>query len=610
MENEEKMPLFTRLNDAIDGKIDAFTQYVAKAAEDKEGISDDIVRGGLRTLGFVANLPVIKQIGQLEEGLVSQVGKLAEKQDLIDPRSFTYSTRIGTAFIPYFGAAKVASKAVKARKVSQLAKGKNVLGQPLKTQKPIAGGLQEQFSPNLKATMMENIDNPKNLFDEFGPEGPRGSATDDQIMQAYREVTGELQLNPNRVQETPKQLSLFEDGVERLDPTPNPNLPEYVTDAFRAATAEVTPRSGNPNLPGYMAAVGDSLIFRYKQFRNSIDGIRGADGRKFLELFQTPMSRMFAGQTTGDAKTFNTAKRAYQAKMRAAYDPVMDAMGLNLDKPFQFQMHHIAALKGVMGIFDGVGYDSQLHRAITDQLLTKLNGIGNMKENLMGVMGAVTDKDTTHYLAHLFLNDRIGKAGELFFTDDVLAKMAASDNFRLQKASELGDILLESELVARQADNVINTLYAQGKAIDPDVLFKNMEKLNDQGYLKGSLIDNKYQVQALPKLIENIIDLQDADAILNIDLVRIIGKGGQELKTLQKLFKYVEEGKTPPAKVINRIKNDGQQDLFRTTDQKLSDAMATWAEIYRRRTETLRKTLTRKNQELYFQDPDVTKPPT
>ena len=446
--------------------------------------------------------------------------------------------------------------------------------------------------------------------DDFGPEGPRGGATDEQIMQAYREVTGELQLNPNRVQETPKQLSLFEDGVERLDPTPNPNLPEYVTDAFRAATAEVTPRSGNPNLPGYMAAVGDSLIFRYKQFRNSIDGIRGADGRKFLELFQTPMSRMFAGQTTGDAKTFNTAKRAYQAKMRAAYDPVMDAMGLNLDKPFQFQMHHIAALKGVMGIFDGVGYDSQLHRAITDRLLTKLNGIGNMKENLMGVMGAVTDKDTTHYLAHLFLNDRIGKAGELFFTDDVLAKMAASDNFRLQKASELGDILLESELVARQADNVINTLYAQGKAIDPDVLFKNMEKLNDQGYLKGSLIDNKYQVQALPKLIENIIDLQDADAILNIDLVRIIGKGGQELKTLQKLFKYVEEGKTPPAKVINRIKNDGQQDLFRTTDQKLSDAMATWAEIYRRRTETLRKTLTRKNQELYFQDPDVTKPPT
>ena len=32
----------------------------------------------------------------------------------------------------------------------------------------------------------------------FGPEGPRGGATDDQIMQAYRERTGELDLDPSR----------------------------------------------------------------------------------------------------------------------------------------------------------------------------------------------------------------------------------------------------------------------------------------------------------------------------------------------------------------------------------------------------------------------------
>ena len=207
MENEEKMPLFTRLNDAIDGKVNALTQYVAKAAEDKEGISDDIVRGGLRTLGFVANLPVIKQIGQLEEGLVSQVGKLAEQQDLIDPRSFTYSTRIGTAFIPYFGAAKVAGKAVKARKVSQLARGKNILGQPLKKQKPIAGGVQEQFSPNLKATMMENIENPKNPFDDV-----TGGGTNEQIYRAYQEITGELDAQQLAQSRGMTQLGFFKKG--------------------------------------------------------------------------------------------------------------------------------------------------------------------------------------------------------------------------------------------------------------------------------------------------------------------------------------------------------------------------------------------------------------
>ena len=40
----------------------------------------------------------------------------------------------------------------------------------------------------------------------FGPEGPRGGATDAQIMQAYREVTGELDLDPFRGK-TPEQAT-------------------------------------------------------------------------------------------------------------------------------------------------------------------------------------------------------------------------------------------------------------------------------------------------------------------------------------------------------------------------------------------------------------------
>ena len=84
-----------------------FGQFIADAAEDKPGISDDIVRGGLNTLQFVGNLPVIKQIGQLEEGIVGGVRNLAERQDLIDPRTFTYGTRIGLAFAGDKGIRKV-----------------------------------------------------------------------------------------------------------------------------------------------------------------------------------------------------------------------------------------------------------------------------------------------------------------------------------------------------------------------------------------------------------------------------------------------------------------------------------------------------------------------
>ena len=127
-ETYEQLPLFSRLNDAIEGKINQFGQFVANAAEDKPGISDDIVRGGLRGLQFVGNLPVIKQIGQLEEGIVGGVRNLAERQDLIDPRTFTYGTRIGLAFAGDKGIRKVVKAGQKAVKVTKaVQKGKQIV---------------------------------------------------------------------------------------------------------------------------------------------------------------------------------------------------------------------------------------------------------------------------------------------------------------------------------------------------------------------------------------------------------------------------------------------------------------------------------------------------
>ena len=122
MENEqEKLPLFTRLNDAIEGKLNQFTDSIARAAEEKPGFgTDDLVRGGLQGLSFIGNLPVIKQIGQLEEGIVGGVRDLAECQNLIDPRSFSYSARIGTMFIPYSGATKLAKSGLKTKLLTSI----------------------------------------------------------------------------------------------------------------------------------------------------------------------------------------------------------------------------------------------------------------------------------------------------------------------------------------------------------------------------------------------------------------------------------------------------------------------------------------------------------
>ena len=139
-ETYEQLPLFSRLNDAIEGKINQFGQFVADAAEDKEGISDDIVRGGLNTLQFVGNLPVIKQIGQLEEGIVGGVRNLAERQDLIDPRTFTYGTRIGLAFAGDKGIRKVVQTG---KKVSAIAKAERIM--------------KANQNPALKGMLMQSI---------------------------------------------------------------------------------------------------------------------------------------------------------------------------------------------------------------------------------------------------------------------------------------------------------------------------------------------------------------------------------------------------------------------------------------------------------------------
>ena len=149
-EEYKQLPLFTRLNDAIEGKLDQFGQFVSEAAEDKPGITDDIVRGGLQGLQFVGNLPVIKQLGQAEEAIVGGVRNLAERQDLIDPRSFTYSTRIGLGFAADKGIRKVIQTG---KKVSAIAKAEQIM---------------RAQNPALKGVLMRSIDSNNSGMTQLG----------------------------------------------------------------------------------------------------------------------------------------------------------------------------------------------------------------------------------------------------------------------------------------------------------------------------------------------------------------------------------------------------------------------------------------------------------
>jgi len=73
----------------------------------------------------------------------------------------------------------------------------------------------------------------------FGPEGPRGGATDEQIMQAYREATGELDLDPSRRiagQPTPNVLG-FAKKAQEFD--------DYVEKAFQYRQNRLQERKAN-----------------------------------------------------------------------------------------------------------------------------------------------------------------------------------------------------------------------------------------------------------------------------------------------------------------------------------------------------------------------------
>ena len=147
----KQLPLFTRLNDAIEGKLDQFGQFVSEAAEDKPGITDDIVRGGLNTLQTIGNLPIIKEIGQLEELAVGGVRNLAERQNVIDPRSFTYSTRIGLGFAGDKGIRKVVQTG---KKVAAIAKAEQIM----RAQNPaLKGVLLQSIDPSTGIKKIKNL---------------------------------------------------------------------------------------------------------------------------------------------------------------------------------------------------------------------------------------------------------------------------------------------------------------------------------------------------------------------------------------------------------------------------------------------------------------------
>jgi len=383
------------------------------------------------------------------------------------------------------------------------------------------------------------------------------------------------------------------------------------------------------DIPAYRDRVpGGPEVFDYDIFKDFISGVRIAGytnitGRSYLEMFQS-------GFTLGGASkgvNFGTFSAREVRRLREVFGPSLEALGLARNAA---QVHHLAALKSIMGIHDGLGIGSPLYNQVNDTIMTQLKpvirrgrvvgtGLGNQETNLLGVISGsriyngTRISDTPHALAHSFLTGRIGGAGEKFFTPTVRRNMKNSKSYRIKKAKELGKIIQEANEIVIQAQDVYESLFAQGTGIDFGEIMRVMLQLDDAGYLKG--ISNNYQTSAIEEIIQEInaaLELQQFTLggvrLGSEDMIDLFDPSDYRAKALKEALKSggtITENHRALKAVLGKYYDDAtnvQLTLF--NDEQISDLVAEF-KLYKKQKRLEAKA--RKNQKKYFDDPEVYK---
>ena len=358
------------------------------------------------------------------------------------------------------------------------------------------------------------------------------------------------------------QMSLL-NSIDNVPVPPNPTFEDMVSlkQTIMEAPAALKKQAQNPNISLtkrfklFDAAGGfdGSGWFHYKGFRKVSSKMPDA-GRKILRELQSPET--LGGQDR--ASNLPVLKTENLPKLREEFGPVLETLGIKGGA----QIHHIAALKGTMGIYDGTQYMSPLYREITDTLLEELPGLGNMEGNLLGVIGGAKEVKTPHGIVHKFYRNKIGESGELFFTDRVLESMNRSKEYRLLKARELAEIIKRSEAIVKQAmenfrlthSRLPDDIEAGLRTItekEANDLVERLSKFDNDGYLN---VDRNYQVSNMNELIKTI-QFQDA-----IDPLVPAVKEIKNPKALQALELAVQKGMSS-VKALKETKYGKQLEL-------------------------------------------------
>ena len=366
-------------------------------------------------------------------------------------------------------------------------------------------------------------------------------------------------------------------------------------------------------IPGYKAVVGSPYYYDYNVIRQLIAGgtvakelglrTRGVNARDFLEAFQTPVT--IGGASRG--VDFGTYRNMNVPKLREAFGPALDALGLPRNAA---QIHHIAALHGISGIFHKLGYNSPIYRDVVETILAELpefaKGIGSMSGNLMPIISG--SADSPHYYAHLFYTDVIGKDGSKFFTPEVLENMVKSRNYRVQKAKELGQIIAQAERIASQAQTVYEQLYAQGTSIPFSEIMDVMMQLNVEGKLPRNIMAPRYQVKAIGNLIKDInlaLEIEQLNPSLDVMLI-LQTKNRRNVQILRDVIAGGGTGEDAQ-KALNKLYGKPLKGGAKQTDffEDIID-VENFLEKYRIEARNKREAAKeRRNQAKYFADPEI-----
>ena len=198
------------------------------------------------------------------------------------------------------------------------------------------------------------------------------------------------------------------------------------------------------------------------------------------------------------------------------------------------KLHHIFSLRASAPLFDGLTIGSKQYKTLIKDLISEGIFAGHNPKNLKLL------SHDAHEVVHKYLNDYIGKQGEIFFTPERIKLIQSGSKGRTQVAKEYAAIVRNSRDVMITAHEAYRSLYGVLPQ-HPDELIRIMSKIDPT---------TKYTLPQIKQIITevNTSRLRELEeAVLRGKSKRVISKDKKDYNYLRNLLKRTlkDEGITP-----------------------------------------------------------------